>query len=300
MIICTNKSLYILQEEFKMKEFNVNMKERTLTVVDDNDNIQEWNIVPKCDDTTTSDLDEIISNLDKLCQNHCHDEDAWKIKFSSVIRNEILRAYLNSNKTIIDILICEEHQIDTGMRIRLRFDETGKLIDMVHEDKYEYRGAINNKDLREFVDLIFEKNDKMIDSYFTLNTKGDVLAQLKREINTIYENEPYKDRSLVVDGSNWEYQMTLINDSLPDELFKAKYETFNKKNVSVLEVEVSKVSNVDATFYVHIYFNLGEITELMISPISGQIGYVHTSEKINNPHVRNLLREMMRLFDINE
>lgn len=282
-----------------MKEFNVNLEERTLTVVDDNDNIQEWNIVPKCDDTITSDLDEIISNLDKLCQNHRYVENVWKIKFFSVIRNENLEAHMNSDKTIIDIFIYGD-QIDTGMKIRLRFDETGKLIDMLHEDKYESRGAINNKYLCEFVDLIFEKNDKLIDSYFTLDTKGDVLAQLKREIDTIYESEPYKDRSLVVDGLNWKYQMTMINDSLPEELFKAKYETYKNKSISVLEVEVSEVSkvpSVDATFYVHIYFNLGEITELMISPISGQVGYVNTSNKINNPHVRNLLREMRRLFE---
>lgn len=289
-----------------MKEFNVNLKERTLVVIDDNDNIQEWNIVPKCNDTTTSDLEEILTNLDKLC---CiRDENVWKMGFSSPLRNEILAAYLNSN--IIDIIIYEEHCLDTGMKIRLRFDETGNLIDMLSEDKYESRGAINNKDLREFVDLIFEKNDKLFENMFTLGMNGDILTQLREEINGIYESESYKNKSLVVDGTDWEYKMTLINDPLPSEIFTAKYETYKNKNVSVLEVtiydESCDISDIYNVFYVHVYFKTVEvlnktILEPMIDPDAGQVGYVNiVPNKINNPRIRNLLLEMKKLFDINE
>lgn len=290
-----------------MKEFNLNLKERTLVVIDDNDNIQEWNIVPKCDKITTSDFDEILSNLDELC---CiRDENVWKMGFSSPLRNEILAAYL-TNKSIIDIIIYKEHCLDTGMQIRLRFDETGKLIDMISEDKYESRGAINNKDLREFVDLIFEKNDKMIENMFTLGMNGDILHQLREEINGIYESESYKNKSLVVDGTDWEYKMTLINDSLPSEIFTAKYETYKNKNVSVLEVtiydESCDISDIYNVFYVHVYFKTVEvlnktILEPMIDPDAGQVGYVNiVPNKINNPRIRNLLLEMKKLFDINE
>ena len=290
-----------------MKEFNLNLKERTLTVIDDNNNTQEWNIVPKCNDTTTSDLEEILTNLDELC---CiRDENVWKMGFSSPIRTEILEAYM-TNKSIIDIIIYEEHDIDTGMQIRLRFDETGKLIDMISEDKYESHGAINNKDLREFVDLIFKKNDKLLENMFTLSMNGEILTQLREEINGIYESESYKSRSLVVDGSDWEYKMTLINDSLPSEIFTAKYETYKNKNVSVLEVtiydESCDISDIYNVFYVHVYFKTVEvlnktILEPMIDPDAGQVGYVNiVPNKINNPRIRNLLLEMKKLFDINE